>query len=66
MSDYGELRCVELRCPQCGRCTPKTIGWLKQHVEYACEGCGRTVNLDTDDFRHHIHAVQEAAHKLGF
>ena len=64
MSDHVDFHRVELRCPDCRHCTSKTIGWLRQHVEYKCEKCGRTVSVDTDEFRRHIHAVQESAHKL--
>lgn len=39
---------IDIPCPQCGKETSKSIGWIKANQEFACPGCGNTIRLDSE------------------
>lgn len=49
---------LDIPCPECGRKTAKTIGWLKSHNQFACR-CGVTINLKTEKFRRDIGSAEQ-------
>ena len=65
MNDFMDFRTVRLPCPACGHATPKSIGWLKTHGEYACDGCGALVTLDEDDLLHTVRKAHDAVRDKG-
>ncbi len=39
----------DLPCPNCGRKTTKTVGWVKRHSQFTCT-CGTVVTLEKSSF----------------
>ena len=44
---------IELQCENCGRKTKKSIEWIENHDEFACD-CGTTIPVDPGTFRKEV------------
>jgi transcription initiation factor TFIIIB Brf1 subunit/transcription initiation factor TFIIB len=55
---------IEVPCPKCGQKTKKTIGWLRDHAEMICAGCGVTIVLKDEGFRAGLDQADEAMKKV--
>ena len=51
---------LDIPCPSCGHKTPKTIGWVKANDHFPCDGCGREITLDRDQFVADIKKAEKA------
>jgi transcription elongation factor Elf1 len=51
---------IQFDCPKCSRKIEKTIGWLTLHKDMTCDGCGVTINLNTDDLSGGIKKIEKA------
>lgn len=49
---------ITLPCPQCGKKTRKSVGWLRDHPTFSCSGCSAV--FDTKQFARDI----ERANKI--
>ena len=47
-------------CPGCRIKNPKTLGWLKAHNQFICEGCGKNINIDKSHFAALMHQIDTA------
>jgi transposase-like protein len=36
----------DVACPGCKIKNPKTLGWLKAHNQFICEGCGKNIDIE--------------------
>ena len=50
MTDIVEDLEIELHCENCGRKTKKSVEWVRDHDEFACD-CGTTVPVDASKYR---------------
>jgi hypothetical protein len=50
---------VEICCPQCGNKNKQPIGWICDHWELACSGCGAVIAVDRSAFRKAIEDVRQ-------
>jgi len=41
---------IELQCENCGRKTKKSMEWIEDHDEFACD-CGTTIPVDASKYR---------------
>ncbi len=55
-----DARTITIPCPNCGQQTDKTIGWIKNHDDFICPGCDRTLTLDKEDLLSGLDAAQKA------
>jgi ribosomal protein S27E len=42
---------ISVPCLGCGHKNKKTVGWLRDHTDLTCEGCGTKIKIDNADFR---------------
>jgi DNA-directed RNA polymerase subunit RPC12/RpoP len=50
MTDIIEDAEIEFQCENCGRKTKKSIEWIEDHDEFACD-CGTMIPVDVSKFR---------------
>lgn len=62
MSGLFDNASIDIPCSECGHKTPKTIGWIKRHNNFACT-CGTNITLDGDDFRRELAKVEKSLAK---
>jgi hypothetical protein len=55
---------IELPCPDCGKANMQTVGWLRDHSQVACLGCGFLISLQTSEARRELHKIDKAWIKL--
>jgi transposase-like protein len=49
--DHVEL---SLPCPKCRRVTKETVGWVRTHNHFVCQGCDAQVTLTTNELERDI------------
>jgi hypothetical protein len=54
----------DVACAGCKIKNPKTLGWLKLHNQFVCEGCGRNVDIDKYRFTAGVDRIDKAFRKL--
>jgi len=64
MSNFSDDVEISFPCPQCGKQTKGSIGWLNAQTEFACAGCNNVVNLDAGEFRDEIRKAETAIKDL--
>jgi len=50
MTDIIDDAEIELQCENCGRKTKKSMEWIEDHDELACD-CGTMIPVDASKFR---------------
>ena len=55
---------IKIRCPDCGKTNKLTVGWLRNHSQVACLGCGFLISLRTSETRREILKIGKAWTKL--
>lgn len=53
---------VSLQCPHCGHKSKQTLAWLGENANYACPGCGETLETNGKAI---VDQAQELVAKLG-
>ena len=55
---------IKIPCPGCGKTNKQTVGWLRNHSQVACLGCGFLISLRTSEARRELHKIDKAWTKL--
>ena len=55
---------IKIPCPGCGKKNKQTVGWLRNHSQVACLGCGFLISLRTSEARRELHKIDKAWTKL--
>jgi ribosomal protein S27E len=55
---------IKIRCPDCGKTNKQTVGWLRNHSQVACLGCGFLISPRTSKARRELLKIDEAWTKL--
>lgn len=42
---------VDLPCPNCGKKTSKTLGWLEDHDTFPCPACSTDITVSREQVR---------------
>jgi hypothetical protein len=63
MTDIIDEAGIELQCENCGRKTKKSIEWMADHDELACD-CGTMIPVDASKF--HKELVKVESERDGF
>lgn len=42
---------ISVPCPGCGHKSEKSLGWLNANDHFLCQGCGRNIQLNTEELR---------------
>jgi uncharacterized Zn finger protein len=50
MADIIDAAEIELQCETCGGKTKKSIEWIRDHDEFACD-CGTMIRVDPSKYR---------------
>jgi ribosomal protein S27E len=59
--DHAEIK---IPCPGCGKTNKQNVGWLRNHSQVACLGCGFLISLRTSEARRELHKIDKAWTKL--
>ncbi|AXQ93185.1 hypothetical protein D0Z66_04775 [Cereibacter sphaeroides] len=51
---------LDIPCPNCGKKTKKTVGWIKTHDSFTCSGCARDISLDKKDLVSGLKAAEKS------
>ena len=54
----------DVACPGCKIKNPKTLGWLKAHNQFICEGCGKNIDIDKSRFAAGVDQIDKAFRDL--
>jgi transposase-like protein len=54
----------DVACPGCKIKNPKTLGWLKAHNQFICEGCGKNIDIDKSRFTAGVDQLDKAFRNL--
>lgn len=63
--DRFDDHALELRCPDCGRTIPKSIGWLKLRRSLNCGWCGTLITIDHQSLLTDVAKAEQALANLG-
>ena len=55
---------IKIRCPDCGKTNKQTVGWLRNHSQVACLGCGFLIPLPMREARRELDKINKAWKKL--
>jgi ribosomal protein S27E len=55
---------IKIPCPDCGKINKQTVGWLRNHSQVACLGCGFLISPRTSEARRELHKIDKAWAKL--
>jgi hypothetical protein len=59
------VRLLKSRFPaRCGKTNKQTVGWLRNHSQVACLGCGFLISLRTSEARRELNKIDKAWTKL--
>ena len=61
MFESAEIR---VPCPGCGHKSVKSLAWLKANDQFICDGCGKSVTLDREQFRAGLDKVDQSIAKF--
>ena len=50
----------DVACPGCKIKNAKTLGWLKAHNQFICEGCGKNIDIDKSRFAAGVDQIDKA------
>ena len=59
--DHAEIK---IPCLGCGKTNKQSVGWLRNHSQVACLGCGFLISLRTSEARRELHKIDKAWTKL--
>jgi transposase-like protein len=65
MAGYFDDATIDLPCPQCGKKTKKSIGWIKNHANFTCRGCKSVIDLSSKQFQREIAKAERLLDNLG-
>jgi transposase-like protein len=51
---------IKIRCPDCGKTSKQTGGWLRNHSQEVCLGCGFLISLRTSEARRELLKIDKA------
>lgn len=54
---------LDIPCPECGYTTKLSIKEIEQNPSYVCPGCGKTINLNADNFTQGMKDVEKQLKK---
>lgn len=55
---------IEITCPGCSHRTKQTVGWLRNHEQMRCGGCGSAISLENEEFKSAFRKADEAVEKF--
>jgi lysyl-tRNA synthetase class I len=50
-------RTIDIKCPNCGKTTKRSIAWVKNNTSFTC-ACGRETRLDSPEFQAKLSQVE--------
>ena len=59
-----DRRSFDVACPGCKIKNAKTLGWLKAHNQFICEGCGKNIDIDKSRFTAGVDQIDKAFRNL--
>jgi transposase-like protein len=51
MAELFDSATLDIPCPGCEHVNPLTIAYLKANQQFTCAGCGKDVQIETDQLK---------------
>lgn len=59
-----DKREIDVPCPKCGHKNRKALGWLRDHTQIICAGCGVEITLENEKLRSGLDQADKAMEEV--